>query len=267
MPDWYADAFDRVQEHLRAGDSYEVNLTHRHALESSIDPATAYQRLCAIAPGAPYAGLVRHEGVALVSASPECFARVGHDRVIETRPIKGTTPRDADPVKDREQAGLLATSARFRAENLIITDLCRNDLSIQCEPGSVEVPTLMAVEQHGAVHQLVTSVRGQLRPEATTLSAVRAMFPPGSMTGAPKRRTMEIIDEVEHSPRGVYSGAYGWITGDGRCELAVVIRSLVRDVGGHWQVGTGGGITVHSDAAAEWAESEWKVRRLISAVL
>ncbi len=266
MPGWYAAAFDRVQEHLRAGDSYEVNLTHRHDVESAVDPATAYRRLRGLAPGAPYAGLLGYDGSVLVSASPECFARIDRDRVIETRPIKGTTPRDPDPVRDREQAERLATSEGFRAENLIITDLCRNDLAIQCEPGSVVVPALMAVEQHGAVHQLVTTVRGRLRAEASTPAALRAMFPPGSMTGAPKRRTMEIIDEVEQSPRGVYSGAFGWMTGDGRCELAVTIRSLVRDPAGRWQVGTGGGITVRAEAADEWAESEWKVRRLIAAL-
>jgi len=266
MPPEYAAAFERVQEHLRAGDSYEVNLTHRHPVTSEIDPHVAYARLRGLAPGAPYAGLIAHRGSVLVSASPECFVRIDADRMIETRPIKGTTPRDADPERDREQARLLASSDRFRAENLIITDLCRNDLSIRCEPGSVVVPRLMAVEQHGAVHQLVTTIRGRLREEATTLGAVRAMFPPGSMTGAPKRRTMAIIDEVEDSPRGIYSGAFGWITGDGRAELAVVIRSLVRDAGGRWEVGTGGGVTVHSDAATEWDESEWKVRRLIAAL-
>lgn len=266
MPHWYAAAFDRVQEHLRAGDTYEVNLTHRHRVESDVDPATAYTRLCAVAPGAPYAGLLGHRGSVLVSASPECFVRVEGDGMIETRPIKGTTLRQGDPEADREQQRLLRECERFRAENLIITDLCRNDLSMCCEPGSVVVPTLMGVEPHGSVHQLITTVRGRLRGDTTTIGAIRAMFPPGSMTGAPKRRTMEIIDEVESTPRGVYSGVFGWIGGDGRGELAVVIRSLVRDPRGSWSVGTGGGITVHSQAAEEWAESEWKVRRLMSAL-
>jgi anthranilate/para-aminobenzoate synthase component I len=264
MPRWYADAFDRVQEHLRAGDTYEVNLTHRHRVESDTDPVVAYPRLCTIAPGAPYAGMVGHRGSVLVSASPECFIRVDREGVIETRPITGTTLRQGDPESDREQQRLLRESERFRAENLIITDLCRNDLSICCEPGSVVVPALMSVEPHGSVHQLVTTVRGRLRADTTTVGAIHAMFPPGSMTGAPKLRTMEIIDEVELTARGVYSGVFGWIGGDGRCELAVVIRSLVRDPRGSWSVGTGGGITVHSQAADEWAESEWKVRQLMS---
>ena len=146
----------------------------------------------------------------------------------------------------------------------MIVDLLRNDLAMVCEVGSVEVPALMQVESYASVHQLVSTVRGRLRDDVTTVGALRALFPAGSMTGAPKLRTMEIIGEVESTPRGVYAGAFGWISGDGPADLGVVIRSLMTDGSGTWSLGTGGGITVRSDLDEEWAESEWKADRLLS---
>ncbi|WP_240755791.1 anthranilate synthase component I family protein [Nocardioides iriomotensis] len=267
-PGWYAEAFAAVQEELHAGNSYEVNLTYREERASSVDPVTAYLALRAANP-APYAGFLRHGDVALLSSSPERYAVVDRQRWLETKPIKGTTPRGTDAADDAEQATRLAADPKFRAENLMIVDLLRNDLSIVCEPGSVEVPALMQVESYPSVHQLVSTVRGHLRDDVTTVEALRALFPAGSMTGAPKLRTMEIIDRVEESPRGVYAGAFGWISGDGRADLGVVIRSLVarrtsdRD-GGEWAYtwGTGGGITVRSDGDEEWAETRWKAARL-----
>ena len=260
-PGWYLDAYAEVQRRLRAGDSYEVNLTLRRQLDAEADPVAVFERLCAAVGDAPYAGLVRHGGTWLLSASPETYARVD-GRSLVTRPIKGTTARCGDPDEDRAAAERLAREPRFRAENLMIADLARNDVGRVSEAGSVAVPELMVVEPHAAVHQLVTTVRGRLRPEVSTVQALRALFPPGSMTGAPKQRTMEIIDEVETSPRGVYAGAYGWVTGDGRADLAVVIRSLVRTPEDHWLVGTGGGITVHSDPMSEWTEAAIKIDRL-----
>lgn len=155
----------------------------------------------------------------------------------------------------------------------MITDLLRNDLSMVCEPGTVTVPALMEVESYASVHQLVTTVRGRLRDDVGTIEALQSLFPAGSMTGAPKRETMKIIEQVEATPRGAYSGAFGWISADGRADLGVIIRSLVgtpaRTDDGSWQYeyGTGGGITVHSDAASEYAETRWKAERLRSAVL
>ena len=145
----------------------------------------------------------------------------------------------------------------------MIVDLLRNDLSLVCEVGSVEVPALMQVESYESVHQLVSTVRGRLRDDVTTVGALRALFPAGSMTGAPKLRTMQVIEEVEATPRGVYAGAFGWISGDGAADLGVVIRSLVTDGSGTWSLGTGGGITVRSDVAGEWAEAQWKAERLL----
>ena len=264
-PATYAAAFARVQEHLRAGNSYEVNLTHRDTISADLGPVAAYLRLRGLNP-APYAGFLQHdvEGARgwLLSSSPERYALVTADRVIETKPIKGTTPRGATPEEDRAHREALTSDPRYRAENLMIADLLRNDVSMVSEPGTVEVPSLMAVESYRTVHQLVTTVRGRLREDVTTLDALRALFPAGSMTGAPKLRTMQIIEEVEATPRSAYAGAFGWIAADGRADLGVVIRSLFTAGDGEWTLGTGGGITVHSDVVGEWAEAEWKADRL-----
>jgi para-aminobenzoate synthetase len=264
-PRWYADAFAVVQEQLRAGNSYEVNLTYRERVDSARDPADIYGRLRTTDP-APYAGVLKHGDTWLLSASPERFATIDRHRRIETRPIKGTTPRGATPEEDEELRRRLAADPKFRAENLMITDLLRNDLSMVCAPGTVTVPHLMEVESYASVHQLVTTVRGELRPEVGTVDALRALFPAGSMTGAPKLRTMQVIDAVEDAPRGIYAGAFGWISGDGRADLGVVIRSLFRSGAGPWTLGTGGGITVHSDVDDEWAETRWKAARLLTSL-
>ncbi len=265
-PQWYAEAFARVQEELHAGNSYELNLTYRDEVESDSSPLEIYRHMRTINP-APYAGLLRHDGIWLLSASPERFATIDRDRMLETRPIKGTTPRGATPREDAELRALLAAEPKFRAENLMIVDLIRNDLSMVCDVGTVEVPGLMEVESYASVHQLVSTVRGRLRGDVGTVEALRALFPAGSMTGAPKLRTMTIIDEVEATPRGIYAGAFGWISGDGRADLGVVIRSIFRSGGRPWMLGTGGAITVRSDLRQEWAETTWKSGLLRSAAI
>ena len=262
VPEEYAAAFAEVQEQLRAGNSYEVNLTHRLTVTGDLDPVTAYLRLRALNP-APYAGFLQHRGLRLLSSSPERYATIDRHRVLETKPIKGTTPRGATPDDDERLRRELATDPRFRAENLMIVDLLRNDIGMVAEPGTVEVPVLMEVESYASVHQLVSTVRGRLRDDVTTIGALRALFPAGSMTGAPKLRTMEIIREVEATPRGPYAGAFGWIAGDGRADLGVVIRTLTTAGDGTWELGTGGGITVRSDVHEEYAESCWKADRLL----
>jgi len=258
----YTRAFDEVQRELRAGNTYEVNLTHRIEVQDAIDPAVAYLRLRELNP-APYAGFIQHHGFRLLSSSPERYATIDRHRRIETRPIKGTTPRGTCADDDEELRRDLASNPRFRAENLMIVDLLRNDLAMVCDPGSVMVPSLMEVESYASVHQLVTTVRGRLRDDVTGIEALRALFPAGSMTGAPKLRTMEIIRRVETTPRGVYSGAFGWIAPDGRADLGVVIRSLTTTGNGTWELGTGGGITVRSTAQDEYAETGWKAERLL----
>ena len=260
-PDWYVAAFDGVQEQLRAGNSYEVNLTYREEAGPVSDPLAAYLRLRASNP-APYAGMLSHRGTHLLSSSPERFATIDRERWLETKPIKGTTPRGSTPEDDERLHRELATDPRFRAENLMIVDLLRNDLSMVCDVGTVSVPSLMAVESYPSVHQLVSTVRGRLRADVSTLGALRALFPAGSMTGAPKLRTMQIIDRLEDSPRSLYAGAFGWICADGRADLGVVIRSLFAGPGEPWTLGTGGGITVRSDVHEEWAETLWKTQRL-----
>ena len=254
-----------MQEQLRAGNSYEVNLTYREELGSGADPLETYLRLRATNP-APYAGLLRHRGTHLLSSSPERYATVDRGRLLETRPIKGTTPRGATAEEDEELRGRLPTDPKFRAENLMIVDLLRNDLSMVCEVGTVEVPSLMAVESYASVHQLVSTVRGRLRDDVSTLGALWALFPAGSMTGAPKLRTMQVIEAVEPTPRGPYAGAFGWICADGRADLGVVIRSLFSGPDGVWHLGTGGGITVRSEVEEEWAETLWKAERLRAAL-
>ncbi len=265
VPEDYALAFERVQEHLHAGNSYEVNLTYRFETTSDLAPAAAYLRLRELNP-APYAGFLQHDVTGheawLLSSSPERYALVTEDRRLETKPIKGTTPRGATAEEDAVLRFRLSSEPKFRAENLMIVDLLRNDLSMVCEPGSVDVPVLMEVESYPSVHQLVSTVRGQLADGVTTVAALRALFPAGSMTGAPKLRTMEIVEEVEATARSAYSGAFGWVAADGRADLGVIIRSLTTTGDGRYVFGTGGGITVHSEVAEEYAESRWKAERL-----
>ncbi|MGE5719038.1 MAG: aminodeoxychorismate synthase component I [Nocardioidaceae bacterium] len=260
----YDGWFARVQEQLRLGNTYEVNLTYRESVPSKVAPADAYLRLREVNP-APYAAYLQHEGVSVLSSSPERFATIDRRRWVETKPIKGTTPRGATAREDEAHREALRSDPRYRAENLMIVDLLRNDLSMVCEPGTVTVPVLMEVESYSNVHQLVSTIRGHLRDGVGTVEALRALFPAGSMTGAPKLRTMEVIADVETTPRGVYSGALGWIGGDGRADLGVVIRTLVAH-DGVYTLGTGGGITVRSDAESEYDETRWKAARLLEAL-
>ena len=269
-PRWYAEAFAAVQEQLHAGNSYEVNLTYRTEESATADPLEVYARMRATNP-APYAGVLKHSvdgrDTWLLSASPERFATVDRHRRAETRPIKGTTPRGETPDADEALRHSLATDPKFRAENLMITDLLRNDLAMVCDVGSVAVPALLAVESYPTVHQLVSTVRGRLREDVSTVAALRALFPAGSMTGAPKLRTMEVIEEVEATPRVAYAGAFGWLAADGRADLGVIIRSLTTAGDGRYRLGTGGGITVQSSVDDEYAESRWKAERLLTSLL
>lgn len=275
----YPQAFARVQEQLRAGNSYEVNLTYRERENRTADPVRTYLALRSLNP-APYGGYLqyadRHGRLRLLSSSPERFATIDRHRVVETKPIKGTTPRSTDPDHDRAMRERLTGDPKIVAENLMIVDLLRNDVGMVSRPGTVAVPGLMEVESYRSVHQLVSTVRGDLRDDVDTMSALGALFPAGSMTGAPKRRTMEIIEAVEESPRGVYSGAFGWIHADGRADLGVVIRSLVAwqpptasvgpDPVWTYEWGTGGGVTVDSEMEVEYAETRWKAERLRAAL-
>ncbi len=269
----HAAACARVLELLRAGECYQVNVTRRLTAPGCPDPIALYDTLARVNP-APHAMLcvlpaprdqhAAHAAIAIVSASPELFLRIepGTDgaRRIESRPIKGTA---ADP-------HTLAASAKDRAENVMIVDLTRNDLGRVCAFGSVRVPTLCAVEAHPGLYHLVSTVTGELRPEVDLADVIRATFPPASVTGAPKPRVMQAIEDLEPVRRGVYCGAVGWIDADrGRAELAVAIRTFTlvgTATDGHTQLGVGGGIVADSQPDDEWAETELKAARLLAAV-
>ncbi len=248
----YLAGIDRVLAELEAGESYEVNLTNRVRLPAVQDPFEFFRWQRSANP-APYAAFLRYGDLAVASSSPERFLTVDSDGWAECRPIKGTAPRDLDPAQDQLAAKALAEDDKTRAENLMIVDLIRNDLGRVSVPGTVNVPQLMQVESYRTVHQLVTTVRGRLRDDVTAVDAVRACFPPGSMTGAPKIRTMEIIDSLEWSARGVYAGALGYLTVDGRADLSVVIRTAVLTPD-ETVVGAGGAIVLDSDPVAEYDE-------------
>lgn len=247
----YLERIERAQELLRAGESYEVCLTDTYTAELTGD---IYAQLREYNPS-PYAAHLLFDGVEVASASPERFLTI-RGREVETKPIKGTVAAEKDPA--------LLGDAKTRAENLMIVDLLRNDLARVCEPGTVRVPGLMQVESYATVHQLVSTITGRLRQECTAVDAIRATFPPGSMTGAPKLRTCEIIDALETGPRGVYSGALGYLGFDGQADLSVVIRTAVR-AGSEVTVGAGGAIVLDSDPAAELAERNLKAQSVLGA--
>ncbi|TVQ92153.1 MAG: aminodeoxychorismate synthase component I [Deltaproteobacteria bacterium] len=249
----YLDKIRRAQEALIEGESYEICLTQRLRGPRLRDPLSAYRRLRTANP-APFGAFLELEDLTILSSSPELFLSANATGLLTARPIKGTTARQADPSDDDRAAHALATSEKERAENLMIVDLIRHDLGRVCTWGSVEVPSLMAVERFATVHQLVSTIQGQLRPDADVWDALLAAFPPGSMTGAPKHRTLEILDHLEPSPRGPYGGALGWISFDGAAELAVVIRTAVLTEQAT-EVGVGGAITSLSCPEAEWREA------------
>ena len=262
--DAYLALIERCQEAIRAGETYEVCLTNHVEIAGEIDPWAAYRRLRRVNP-APFAAFLRLPGVSVLSASPERFVRVGADGAVEAKPIKGTAPRGATVEDDLAIRERLRASEKDRAENLMIVDLLRNDLGAVCEVGTVHVPVLFGVESFATVHQLVSTIAGRIGRGASALDVVRAAFPGGSMTGAPKKRTMELVDELEAGPRGVYSGALGWLSLSGAADLSIVIRTIVATERGA-SFGAGGAIVALSDPHAELREVRLKARALVEAL-
>ena len=242
----------RAQEYIRAGDIYQVNLAHRFTAAWSGDPFALYESLRHYSP-APHAAFMQHEGRAILSASPELFLKMS-DRAIRTRPIKGTRPRRADLHADEKSAYDLITSPKEIAELVMITDLERHDLGQVCEFGSVSVAELLKLERFEQVFHLVSTVEGRLRPEVDHPAALRACFPGGSITGAPKKRAREIIAELEPAPRGLYTGALGWFGFNGESQFNIAIRTVViENALAHFHVGAG--IVADSIAENEWQET------------
>ncbi len=252
------------QRYLAAGESYEICLTNELIAPRCTDPLALHRVLRRVNP-APFAAFLQLGSVAVSSSSPERFLALDRSRALEARPIKGTIARGATPGADREAAARLARAGKDRAENLMIVDVLRNDLGRVAEIGSVRVPSLMAVESYETVHQLVSTVQARLRTGATIVDALRASFPGGSMTGAPKLRTMELLDRIERRPRGVYAGAIGYLAANGSADLSIAIRTIVNSRRS-MTLGAGGAITVQSDPVAELRELLLKARAPLEAV-
>jgi para-aminobenzoate synthetase component 1 len=261
----YLDAVARVIEYIRAGDIFQANLSQRLEAPLVGTPLALYARLRQRNP-APFAAFLDFGDLVVASSSPERFLRVQPDGRVETRPIKGTRPRGVGPEHDAALALALSESAKDRAENVMIVDLLRNDLSRVCRPGTVRVPELFALEHYATVHHLVSTVVGDLASGQGAVDVLRAAFPGGSITGAPKVRAMQIIAELEPTARGVYCGAIGYLSTSGALDSSIVIRTyLVRGRDVYFQVG--GGIVADSDPEQEYRETLDKARGLIAALL
>ncbi len=260
----YLDAVSRVREYIFAGDIFQANLSQRFDAPLAEEPWSLYLRLRA-RNAAPFAAYLDFPEAVVLSASPERFLSVSVNGRVETRPIKGTRPRGVGPEHDAALGLALTVSAKDRAENLMIVDLLRNDLSRVCAPGSVHVPELFALEHYATVHHLVSTVVGDLAPGEDALSLLRAAFPGGSITGAPKVRAMEIIAELEPSERGVYCGAIGYWSLTGALDTSIAIRTAVARAGRVY-FSAGGGIVADSDPEQEYRETLDKARGLIDAL-
>lgn len=260
----YSQAFDRVKAYIAAGDCYQVNLTRRFSGRCQGDPWVAYQHLRHVCP-VPFSGYLQLEGgITLLSHSPERFIAV-HDGQVETRPIKGTRPRGRTPREDRDNAAQLLASPKDRAENLMIVDLLRNDLGRACRIGSVRVPELFALESYPNVHHLVSCIRGDLATGKDVMDLLAGSFPGGSITGAPKIRAMQIIDEVEPTQRGIYCGSLLYVDVRGEMDSSIAIRTVLVK-GDRIHCWGGGAVVADSNCQAEFEESHYKVQVLLQAL-
>jgi len=256
----YIETVERVRQYIRSGDVYITNLTQRFCCETQKDPYDVYRDLRHINP-APFAAFLNVEDFSIVCSSPERFIRI-RDRMVETRPIKGTRPRGKDEAEDLKNSQELLGSEKDKSELLMIVDLERNDLSKVCKPYSVKVTELFKLEEYSTVFHLVSTVVGELKDGCTAVGCIKACFPGGSITGAPKVRSMEVIETLEPTRRNVYTGCIGYIGFDGNADLNIVIRTiLMKD--GKGCFGVGGGITWESEKVAEYDETIDKARALM----
>ncbi|CAI0993694.1 aminodeoxychorismate synthase component 1 [Serratia liquefaciens] len=256
----YGEKFQRIQQYLRSGDCYQINLAQRFSADYQGDEWQAFQQLN-VSNRAPFSAFLRLPDNAVLSVSPERFLWLENQQ-IQTRPIKGTLPRMADAEQDAQQAQRLANSAKDRAENLMIVDLLRNDIGRVAEPGSVKVPELFVVEPFPAVHHLVSTITATLPERTPATELLRACFPGGSITGAPKVRAMEIIEELEPQRRNAYCGSIGYISACGTMDTNITIRTLFTE-SGRIYCSAGGGIVADSQEQAEYQETFDKVGRIL----
>ena len=254
----------KAQQHIASGDVYQICLTNQIQIEHQLDPLSVFLDLREANP-APYAAFMRIGGQSIVCSSPEQFLHVSATGTISTKPIKGTRPRAADPERDLANAEELKANEKERAENLMIVDLMRNDLGRVAKPDTVRVSKLFEIESYATVHQLVSTVEAELAEGQDAFSAFDSSFPGGSMTGAPKVKAMEIIQNLEKGSRSVYSGALGYFGFDGSADFGMTIRTIVFD-GNRAYIGVGGGITSDSDPMAELEETKLKAGALLRAL-
>ncbi|KAA6459466.1 aminodeoxychorismate synthase component I [Bacillus cereus] len=260
----YLKLINQCLEEIRNGESYEICLTNTATLNVPINPLDTYKHLRTISP-VPYGAFLNFPNLAVLSASPERFVSIGTDKLVESKPIKGTRKRGMTPTEDEKLRQELLNEEKDRSENLMIVDLVRNDLNTVCEVGSVHVPHLFHVETYAPVHQLISTIRGTIRSDKSTIDCVRAAFPGGSMTGAPKIRTMKIIDKLEGGARGIYSGGIGWFSLSGASDISIVIRTIVATKK-KTTFGVGGAIISLSDPIEEYEETQVKARAMLTAI-
>ena len=262
----FIDAVLRAKVRIAAGDVYQANLSREWSLtvDDRLDADRIYSALCAANP-APFAGLVRWRDTAIISSSPERLL-CSRDGIVSTRPIAGTRPRSVDSDVDNGLSIELFASAKERAEHVMLIDLERNDLGRICEPGSVEVDEMMVLESYAHVHHIVSNVRGKLRAEISPGDTIRAMFPGGTITGCPKVRCMQIVNELEASPRGAYTGSFGYLNRDGSMDINILIRTMIMQ-GSRVRFRAGSGIVADSDPQAELAETRAKAKGMLEALI
>ena len=261
----YVKHIHTCQEWIRQGDTYQVCLTNELRCNETLNNCYLYLTMRRHNP-TPYNAFIKWSGGTVLCSSPERFLTISPTGQVETKPIKGTIQRSEDPILDQALKDSLQASAKDRSENIMIVDLLRNDLSRLCLPGSVKVPRCLSIESYKTVHQLVSTVVGQMPPQATWLDVLKVMFPGGSMTGAPKIHTMALIDRLEKRPRGIYSGVLGWMSNDGVCDLAIVIRTIIHQ-GNRLSIGVGGGIVHDSHPQREYEETVLKATAAIQAIV